>query len=138
MKNLASFLLICTASLISAQNIDIELVANGFDAPVSIKHANDSKLFVVERKGVIKILNANGTVNSTDFLDINGKVSDSGGERGLLGLAFHPNYNTNGYFYVNYINNSGNTVIARYSRTNETTADARTYFTYYKSTSFKP
>lgn len=124
MKNLASFLIICTASLISAQNIDIELIANGFDAPVSIKHANDNKLFVVERKGVIKILNANGTVNSTDFLDINSKVSDSGGERGLLGLAFHPNYNTNGYFYVNYINNSGNTVIARYSRTNETTADA--------------
>lgn len=123
MKNFASFLLICTASLISAQNIDIELVANGFDAPVSIKHTNDSKLFVVERKGVIKILNTNGTVNSTDFLDINNKVSDSGGERGLLGLAFHPNYNTNGYFYVNYINNSGNTVIARYSRTNETTAD---------------
>lgn len=124
MKNLASFLLICITSLISAQNIDIELVANGFDAPVSIKHANDSKLFVVERKGVIKILNANGTVNSTDFLDINNKVSDSGGERGLLGLTFHPNYNTNGYFYVNYINNSGNTVIARYSRMNETTADA--------------
>lgn len=124
MKNLASFLLICITSLISAQNIDIELVANGFDAPVSIKHANDSKLFVVERKGVIKILNANGTVNSTDFLDINSKVSDSGGERGLLGLTFHPNYNTNGYFYVNYINNSGNTVIARYSRMNETTADA--------------
>ncbi|MFG6687586.1 PQQ-dependent sugar dehydrogenase [Mariniflexile sp. HNIBRBA6329] len=124
MKSFASLFIICFTSIIIAQNIDIELVANGFDAPVSIKNANDNKLFIVERKGVIKILNADGSVNSTAFLDINGKVSDSGGERGLLGLAFHPNYTSNGYFYVNYINNSGNTVIARYSRTNETTANA--------------
>lgn len=123
MKNLASLLLICITTFVYAQNIDIELVASGFDAPVSIKNANDSKLFVVERKGVIKILNADDSVNSTPFLDINSKVTDAGGERGLLGLTFHPNYNTNGYFYVNYINNSGNTVIARYSRTNETTAN---------------
>lgn len=123
MKNLASLLLICITTFVYAQNIDIELVASGFDAPVSIKNANNSKLFVVERKGVIKILNADDSVNSTPFLDINSKVTDAGGERGLLGLTFHPNYNTNGYFYVNYINNSGNTVIARYSRTNETTAN---------------
>lgn len=123
MKYLTSLLSIFFITIIPAQNIDIELVASGFDSPVSIKHAKDSKLFVVERKGVIKILNANGSVNNTSFLDINSIVSDSGGERGLLGLAFHPNYATNGYFYVNYINNSGYTIIARYSRTNETTAD---------------
>lgn len=124
MKKIFFFLLIClVSSFISAQNIDIELVANGFDRPVSIKHAFDNKLFIVEQKGIIKILNANGSVNSTPFLDINAKVSDSGGERGLLGLAFHPNYAANGFFYVNYVNNSGNTVIARYSRTSETEAN---------------
>ncbi|MBP0905194.1 PQQ-dependent sugar dehydrogenase [Mariniflexile gromovii] len=123
MKKTTFLFIICFTSIIAAQNIQIELVANGFEAPVSIKNANDSKLFIVERKGVIKILNANGSVNSTAFLDIDSKVSDSGGERGLLGLAFHPNYSSNGFFYVNYVNNSGNTVIARYSRTNETTAD---------------
>ncbi|MEN3322459.1 PQQ-dependent sugar dehydrogenase [Mariniflexile soesokkakense] len=124
MKKLALFFITYITSILSAQNIDIELVANGFDAPVSIKSANDSKLFVVERKGVIKILNADGSVNNMPFLDINSKVSDSGGERGLLGLAFHPNYSVNGFFYVNYVNNSGNTVIARYSRTAESTANA--------------
>ncbi|MDO7172858.1 PQQ-dependent sugar dehydrogenase [Mariniflexile sp. AS56] len=124
MKKFISLLFIAITNFISSQNIDISLVATGFESPVSIKHANDSKLYILERKGAIKILNANGTVNSTAFLDINTKVSDSGGERGLLGLAFHPNYATNGYFYLNYVNNSGNTVIARYSRTNETTANS--------------
>ena len=125
MKKKASFLLICLVStFIYSQTIDIALTANGFDRPVSIKHGFDSKLFIVEQKGVIKILNANGTVNSTAFLDINTKVIDGGGERGLLGLAFHPNYATNGFFYVNYINNSGNTVIARYTRATETVANS--------------
>ncbi|CAH8294940.1 putative secreted protein (Por secretion system target) [Mariniflexile fucanivorans] len=123
MKKSTLFLLFFITSFLYAQNIDIELIANGFNSPVSIKATTDSKLFIVERNGVIKILNGNGTVNGTPFLDITEKVSDSGGERGLLGLAFHPNYVTNGYFYVNYINDSGNTVIARYTRTNETTAN---------------
>lgn len=123
MNKLTRLLILFLSTFVSAQNIDIALVANGFDKPVNIKHAGDSKLFVTELKGVIKILNANGIINSTPFLDINSKVSDSGGERGLLGLAFHPNYSTNGFFYVNYINNAGNTIIARYSRTNETTAN---------------
>ena len=124
MKNYRLSLLISFMPLfLVAQIIDIQLIANGFDKPISIKHGFDNKLFVVEQKGVIKILNANGTVNNTPFLDINSKVTDAGGERGLLGLAFHPNYTANGYFYVNYINNSGNTVIARYSRSSETTAN---------------
>lgn len=125
MKKIITFLLISLVSFITnAQNIDIALAANGFDRPVSIKHGFDNKLFIVEQKGVIKILNANGSVNTTPFLNINTKVIDGGGERGLLGLAFHPNYTTNGFFYVNYINNSGNTVIARYSRLTENEADS--------------
>ena len=78
---------------------------------------------MVEQSGYIQILNSNGTTNATPFLDIDTKVSDSGGERGLLGLAFHPNYPTTPFFYVKYINNSGNTVIARYTITNETNAN---------------
>ena len=124
MKRIITLILFCVVSYLPAQSIDIQLIANGFDRPVSIKHANDSKMFVVEQKGIIKILNDDNSVNSTPFLDIDSKVSNSGGERGLLGLAFHPNYASNGYFYVNYVNNDGNTVIARYSRINETTANA--------------
>src|SRR5690606_18544914 len=59
-------------------------------------------------------LNADGTINPTPFLNISSIIS-SGGERGLLGLAFAPDYETSGRFYVNYTNPNGNTVIARYT-----------------------
>lgn len=74
------------------------------------------RLFITEQyTGRIRIYK-NGSLLATPFLDINPVVSDSGSERGLLGLAFHPQYATNGYFFVNYTNNSGNTVVARYTR----------------------
>lgn len=97
-----------------SQTIALQSFATGFDSPVEITHAGDSRLFVVQKGGLIRILNANGTVNTTPFLNLSSIIS-SNGERGLLGLAFHPNYSTNGYFFVNYTNLSGNTVIARYS-----------------------
>ncbi|WP_300569458.1 PQQ-dependent sugar dehydrogenase [Flavobacterium sp.] len=98
----------------SSQTIGLTSFATGFTSPVEIAHAGDSRLFVVEQGGIIKILNSNGTTNATPFLNLSGIIS-SGGERGLLGLAFHPNYASNGFFYVNYTNPAGNTVIARYS-----------------------
>lgn len=98
-------------------DIDIESFGTGLNSPVSIKNAGDSRLFVVEQDGYIQILNADGTKNTTPFLDIEDLVIDisSGDERGFLGLAFHPDYSANGFFYVNYINLSGNTVISRFS-----------------------
>lgn len=98
----------------SAQEFTLELFAQGFNAPVEIKTAGDDRLFVVEQGGIIKILNADGTVNPTPFLNVSGIIS-SGGERGLLGLAFAPDYETTGRFYVNYTNSSGDTVISRYT-----------------------
>ncbi len=99
-----------------AQDIELELFASNLDRPVNIKHAGDDRLFVVEQDGLIKIINANGTIETAPFLDIDSRVRSTGNEQGLLGLAFHPDYTNNGYFFVNYINNSGNTVIARFSR----------------------
>lgn len=101
-------------NLFSQPSISLESFGTGFNNPVSIKNAGDERLFIVERGGVIKILNAGGSVNTDAFLDIDNLVL-SGGERGLLGLAFHPDYANKGYFFVNYVNNSGNTVVARYS-----------------------
>jgi glucose/arabinose dehydrogenase len=72
------------------------------------------RLFIVEQGGLIRILNAlDGTPRGTPFLDIRGLVL-FGGEQGLLGMAFDPNYSTNGRFYVYYTNRSGDQVIARY------------------------
>lgn len=92
-----------------------QVVASGLDHPVLATNAGDNsqRLFVLEQPGQIKIVQ-NGLVLSTPFLDIRSKVS-YGGERGLLGLAFHPNYKNNGYFYVNYTRaGDGATVIERY------------------------
>lgn len=89
-----------------ATNLALASVASGFSSPVFLASPpGDSRLFVVEQSGRIKIIGG-GT-----FLDITGSVS-SGGERGLLGLAFHPS--GDGRFYVNYTDNSGDTRIVEY------------------------
>ena len=109
-----SFFSIC----IFAQTIELEQYATGFLSPVDITNAGDDRLFVVERSGRVKIIDETGSVVSTPFLDIDAKVATTSGqsEKGLLGLAFHPDYLNNGFFFVNYTDNSGETVVARYSR----------------------
>jgi glucose/arabinose dehydrogenase len=88
---------------------------HGFQMPLYLTHAGDARLFVVEQLGKIKIIHPGGGV--TTFIDLAGLVSQTGGERGLLGLAFHPGYASNGLFYVNYTRQSdGDTVIAEYRR----------------------
>lgn len=115
MKKLLYCAGILSSLIFSAQSITLEEFATGFTAPVEIAHANDSRMFVVQQNGIIKILQSNGTVNSTNFLNISSKIT-YGGERGLLGLAFHPQYPTNGYFFVYYNDTGGNITVARYTR----------------------
>ncbi len=88
--------------------------ASGFSQVTDIANAGDSRLFVVEQAGTIRVVQSDGTVLATPFLDISSKVSCCG-ERGLLGLAFHPDYPINGFFYVDYTDAAGDTVVARYS-----------------------
>lgn len=97
-----------------AQEVSIDLFKEGFSKPLNLQHANDERLFIAEQGGKIKIIQENGTVNPTPFLDISGQISDEG-ERGLLGLAFHPDYTNNGYFYINYTKPNGDTQISRFS-----------------------
>jgi glucose/arabinose dehydrogenase len=89
-----------------------------FKRPVDLQHSGDNsnRLFVVEQAGFIYVFSNNRDVNSKNvFLDIKSKVKDRGNEEGLLGLAFHPNYKSNGYFYVNYTAaNPNRTVISRF------------------------
>jgi glucose/arabinose dehydrogenase len=98
-----------------------EKVLGGFRLPVFLTGAGDGsgRLFIVTQPGVISVIR-DGVILDTPFLDIQEQVSkpdQSGyyGERGLLGLAFHPRFHENGYFYVNYTDRDGNTVIARYT-----------------------
>ncbi len=107
----------------------LEQVTNGGNGVVAIREAGDgtNRLFIVLRHGEIKILNTQtGGLLAQPFLNISSLVDDRAGEQGLLGLAFHPNYRSNGFFYVNYTRDLGDpndpsgdpkdrTVIARYS-----------------------
>jgi glucose/arabinose dehydrogenase len=88
--------------------------ASGLFEPVFITTAGDGtdRLFIVQQNGVIKILK-NGSILPTPFLNISGQVN-RGSEEGLLGLAFHPRYETNGRFFVYLTNRSGNNVVREY------------------------
>ena len=113
-KLLGTLFLLFISSYTYAQNVDTQLFKSGFINPVDIQNAGDERLFIVEQSGRIKILNTDATINPTPFLNITNLIS-SGGERGLLGLAFHPDYANNGYLFVHYSNTSGDTQIARYT-----------------------
>jgi len=109
-------------SLLKSEYTAVNAFPNlSFDDPVGIHHAGDgsNRIFVVEQEGRIKVFDNNPDVSSAEmFLNITSIVDQDGGytEEGLLGLAFHPNYIENGYFYVNYTeHNPRRNVIARYS-----------------------
>jgi glucose/arabinose dehydrogenase len=93
-----------------------EVVASRFNHPLDIQNAGDEsgRLFIVEQAGVIRILQ-NGALLETPFLDITDRLTDKGNEQGLLGLAFHPDFANNGFLYVNYTQQGGDTVIARFT-----------------------
>lgn len=97
-----------------AMGMRVTRVADGFDGALLVQApAGDDRLFVVEQTGKIRILRPNGTVAPQPFLDVSSLIT-AGGEQGLLGLAFHPRYASNGRFYVNYTNRQGSTVISEF------------------------
>ena len=122
-------LLILIPLTVSAQyNFEVAFPNLTFSSALDLQNAGDgsNRLFAVERAGRIKVFLNESTVNTTKmFLDITDRVT-SGSETGLLGLTFHPNYESNGYFYVNYTApNPLRTVISRFqvSSTNPDSAD---------------
>jgi glucose/arabinose dehydrogenase len=99
----------------SQPKIQLKQFASGFVKPVDIAHCGDKRLFIVEQDGTIQILDSVGGRQSVPFLDINSRVNSNGNEQGLLGLAFHPNFNQNGWFFVNYTQNNGDTRVSRFT-----------------------
>lgn len=92
-----------------------QLFADGFTQPIYITHAGDDtgRLFIVEKTGRIWIIKDNQRLD-TPYLDISNIVDSTKNERGLLSLVFHPNYSSNGFFFVYYTDLNGDTVTARY------------------------
>jgi glucose/arabinose dehydrogenase len=118
LRSLAIGMLLLTVARpgVAQQAISSELVTGGFTSPLFVTHApgdDASRIFIVVQGGQIRIYK-NGALLPAPFLDVSAKLL-SGGERGLLGLAFHPDYENNGQFFVNYTDNTGgDTVIERY------------------------
>jgi glucose/arabinose dehydrogenase len=98
----------------SSDEIVLTEVASGLQRPVQLLSApGDSRLFVVEQRGLIRVLSG-GQAQPTPYLDLGGQLS-GGSEQGLLGMAFHPDFQTNGFAYVNYTDGSGDTRVVRYT-----------------------
>ncbi|MEM7798118.1 MAG: PQQ-dependent sugar dehydrogenase [Chloroflexota bacterium] len=97
---------------------DVEFMMGGFAKPLYVTHAFDERLFVVQQTGQIMIIE-NGIKLDTPFLDISDRVNDSGNEQGLLGLAFHPDHQFNGRFFVNYTDANGSSVVSEFLITSD-------------------
>jgi glucose/arabinose dehydrogenase len=99
-----------------ARAAEVSLEATGFIQSLFVAGAatDNSRLYVVEKPGRIKVVEV-GEVLETSFLDTSGVVNDNANERGLLGLAFHPDFESNGRFYVHYNDDNSDIVIAGYS-----------------------
>ncbi len=110
-------LFICCLFLLKNTNAQVSLqqFASGFTRPCDIANCGDDRLFIVEQRGYIWILDKNGNKLPTPFLNIDPIVGSAGNEQGLLGLAFHPDYPNTPYFFVNYTDNSGDSHISRFS-----------------------
>jgi glucose/arabinose dehydrogenase len=98
----------------SGVTVDVAAI-NGFDSPTDVTNAGDGsgRLFVLEQAGRIRLVKG-GALVERPFLDITGRIA-SGGERGLLGLAFHPDYPTDPRFFVDYTDRDGNTVVSQFT-----------------------
>lgn len=97
-----------------------EQIAGGLSRPLDVQNAGDGsgRLFILEKPGRIRIFQ-NGQLLGTPFIDISDRVRAAGNEQGLLGLAFHPAYEQNGFFYVNYTGSGGTTHLSRFQVTQD-------------------
>lgn len=114
------------------------LIASGFTRPVYITAppGDTARLFVVEQRGIIWIITtSNNQILGTAYLDISAKTTAGTDERGLLGLAFHPDYATNGFFFVYYTDLGSDTIVERYTVSGDANvADSGSGVTYYTLT----
>ena len=113
----------CSITLSFSQTFTILKIADVPEKALYITQAkgDDSRLFVVNQNGQIHIIK-DRIILKKPFLDISERVQSSiipGSEEGLLGLAFHPDYFSNGFFYVNYISINGTSVVSRFSVTSD-------------------
>ncbi len=101
-------------SIFAQVKVQLERVGQVSEIPTDIANSGDERLFILRKDGVIEILDQEGRILPEPFLDISQQVKEEGSEQGLLGMVFHPDFETNGYFYLNYINVNGDTHLSRF------------------------
>ncbi len=118
MKKILPYLFLLLSINLFSQTINLSEFSSGFNWLLGTAHAGDDRMFAIQKTGQIFIIDKEGNRNPTPFMDIGSKVrSGANDERGLLGVAFHPNYEVNGYFYVYYTRAvSGAIAISRFER----------------------
>ena len=130
MRTVSTLLLValpCGVSTTSAQTpLTTVRVATGLSRPLDVQAppGDRHRIFIVEQGGAIRIVK-DGQLLATPFISFSSSQVLCCGERGLLGLAFHPDYATNGYFFVNYTNSSGATMVERYTVSSSNPATLR-------------
>ncbi len=117
--SLATLALECSAVRAGGTPLTTVRIATGLQRPIGLTApvGDTERVFVIEKRGRIRVIE-NGVLLATPFMDIDALVgggTSNNDERGLLGLAFHPNYFENGFFFVNFTDNSFDTTIARYT-----------------------
>jgi glucose/arabinose dehydrogenase len=110
--------------------VTLQPLSSGLTGPVALAPAPDGsgRLFIVEQPGRVRVRISGSGLRSTPYLDIRSRVNDSGNEQGMLGIAFHPKYADNGYFFVSYTNSNGDLRVSRFraSPPSANTADPAT------------
>jgi len=101
---------------VKGTSVRVTSVASGLSSPTHATHAGDgsSRMFVVEQAGRVLSFTENGSGDESTWLDIRSRVS-SGGERGLLSIAFHPSFESNGRFFLYYTRSGGDVVVSEFS-----------------------
>src|SRR5450432_4089574 len=107
-----------------AQKLAAIPYVSGINLPIDLKHCGDDRLFVADRAGRIRVINADGTLRVTPFLNITSKISSINSEEGFLGIVFRPDYKNSGKFYVDYTANISGQLSTRVEEYKVSAADS--------------
>ena len=114
MRSLFSSLLLVGCFQVPPGEFKLEIIAQGLRNPLYLTSpADDPRLFIVQQGGQI-LLFEDGVVRGAPFLDVSARIKAEGSEQGLLSMAFHPNFATNGKFYIDYTDTNGDTVVSQF------------------------